>query len=337
MSPSVYEFEPVLGISPRDSVSLILHSAIIATVPSRMASSLISEASIASPMPPHLKHLKRVRPSRASDGKSEPHGHLDLILHACDTKGKESSLGQLPESIAALVVKHGLVPFVAKVPLLAPETREQWQEWGQEHWPMVWKVPEKTSMSHPPEATKEEEEYFKICMSRVLDLSPGSSNAALIVNPAAFTASSFHPDSPAWVAGGVHSDKNPLAHAVMEAVVGASVRDKKLWPISSLEEKKLASLEEDEGASSKRQKLEPPSMISPLVGSRPYMCTGYDIFIKREPCIMCAMALVHSRLARVIYCESDLSHGALGGAMKLHSKKSLNHHYHVYLLEQQKD
>ena len=45
---------------------------------------------------------------------------------------------------------------------------------------------------------------------------------------------------------------------------------------------------------------------------------------------MCAMALAHSRLARVVYAVEDPRHGALGGAFRLHAQRSLNHHYLVY-------
>jgi tRNA-specific adenosine deaminase 3 len=47
---------------------------------------------------------------------------------------------------------------------------------------------------------------------------------------------------------------------------------------------------------------------------------------------MCAMALLHSRVRRVVYCERDLQHGALGGSFRLHGEKSLNHHYQVFQL-----
>ena len=47
---------------------------------------------------------------------------------------------------------------------------------------------------------------------------------------------------------------------------------------------------------------------------------------------MCAMALVHSRLRRIIFCAPDAAAGALGGAFKLHAQRSLNHHYLVYHL-----
>ncbi len=65
-------------------------------------------------------------------------------------------------------------------------------------------------------------------------------------------------------------------------------------------------------------------------GGKPYLCTGYDCYTVREPCAMCAMALVHSRVRRVIYSVPDELFGALGGAFRLHGQRSLNHHYQVY-------
>jgi tRNA-specific adenosine deaminase 3 len=64
--------------------------------------------------------------------------------------------------------------------------------------------------------------------------------------------------------------------------------------------------------------------------SRPYLCTGFDIYVTREPCAMCAMALVHQRVRRVIYGISNKMVGSLGSKYRLHGQRSLNHHYTVF-------
>jgi tRNA(Arg) A34 adenosine deaminase TadA len=70
----------------------------------------------------------------------------------------------------------------------------------------------------------------------------------------------------------------------------------------------------------------PPAPAAP----KPYLCTGFDCYVAAEPCAMCAMALVHSRVRRVVFCEADPDRGALGGRFRLHGCRSLNHHYKVY-------
>ncbi|XP_064603582.1 probable inactive tRNA-specific adenosine deaminase-like protein 3 [Liolophura sinensis] len=60
-----------------------------------------------------------------------------------------------------------------------------------------------------------------------------------------------------------------------------------------------------------------------------YLCTNYDIYTTREPCVMCAMSLLHSRVQRVFYGKQQAS-GALGSCYKLHVQAGLNHHYEVF-------
>ncbi|XP_044745334.1 probable inactive tRNA-specific adenosine deaminase-like protein 3 [Coccinella septempunctata] len=63
----------------------------------------------------------------------------------------------------------------------------------------------------------------------------------------------------------------------------------------------------------------------------PYLCTGYEVYTVKEPCVMCAMALIHSRAKRVFY-RTPSAKGALGSLCKIHTIKDLNHHYEVFMV-----
>ncbi|MEY2483659.1 MAG: tRNA(adenine34) deaminase [Verrucomicrobiota bacterium] len=50
-----------------------------------------------------------------------------------------------------------------------------------------------------------------------------------------------------------------------------------------------------------------------------------DLYVTKEPCAMCAGALVHVRMRRVIFGCADARGGAAGSAMNLVQMLSLNH------------
>ncbi|KAG7189118.1 hypothetical protein KM043_008691 [Ampulex compressa] len=62
----------------------------------------------------------------------------------------------------------------------------------------------------------------------------------------------------------------------------------------------------------------------------PYLCTGYWVFLLKEPCPMCAMALLHSRVSRIFYGLPNPNVGILGSKAVLHAVPGLNHRYNVW-------
>ena len=53
--------------------------------------------------------------------------------------------------------------------------------------------------------------------------------------------------------------------------------------------------------------------------------TDCDLYVTKEPCAMCAGALVHTRIRRVIFGCADLAGGAAGSMMNLLQMPGLNH------------
>ncbi len=73
-----------------------------------------------------------------------------------------------------------------------------------------------------------------------------------------------------------------------------------------------------------------------------YRLVGCELFVTLEPCLMCAGAIMHARIARVVYGASDLKTGACGSVLNAfgdlaalnttacsHQPVRLNHHAEV--------
>ena len=54
--------------------------------------------------------------------------------------------------------------------------------------------------------------------------------------------------------------------------------------------------------------------------------TDCDLYVTKEPCVMCAGALVHVRMRRVVFGCADLRSGGAGGIINLLQHPALNHH-----------
>lgn len=57
-----------------------------------------------------------------------------------------------------------------------------------------------------------------------------------------------------------------------------------------------------------------------------YRLVGCELFVTLEPCLMCAGAIMHARIARLVYGARDLKTGACGSVLDAFAQASLNHH-----------
>ena len=60
-----------------------------------------------------------------------------------------------------------------------------------------------------------------------------------------------------------------------------------------------------------------------------YRLPGCELFVTLEPCAMCAGAILHSRISRVVYGARDLKTGVHGSVVDLFAVERLNHHTEV--------
>lgn len=60
-----------------------------------------------------------------------------------------------------------------------------------------------------------------------------------------------------------------------------------------------------------------------------YRLVGCTLYVTLEPCAMCAGAIQHARIARLVYGASDPKTGACGSVVNLMAETRLNHHTDV--------
>ena len=56
-----------------------------------------------------------------------------------------------------------------------------------------------------------------------------------------------------------------------------------------------------------------------------YRLPGCELYVTLEPCVMCSGAMLHARLARVVFGASDPKTGACGSVLNLFDQPALNH------------
>jgi tRNA(adenine34) deaminase len=61
-----------------------------------------------------------------------------------------------------------------------------------------------------------------------------------------------------------------------------------------------------------------------------YRLTGAELYVTIEPCQMCVGAMIHARIARVVYGAPEPRAGAIESAMRAHEHPALNHRMEAF-------
>ncbi|KYO41252.1 probable inactive tRNA-specific adenosine deaminase-like protein 3 [Alligator mississippiensis] len=291
--------EPVLSELESRGVELV--SAYAAPILLKAETSrLVQELALALPLT-GLPHLKRVR-ARATG--------LEVLVCLAED-------GAIPQTLAQLlphsrVHTHGLgEPFLVRVPARPPLTRRQFEE-AAAHWPTAFHENKRTSRALDGTLFTAQE---CVSMARHMEqaLDAACHGAELGMVPAGVAVVDPATGCVLAVGHDCRRGLHPLLHAAMVGI-------------------DLVAHGQGGGAYSYRDfascSFQPLVDGSPHEGL-PYICTGYDMYLTREPCAMCAMALVHARIRRVFY-GVPAPQGALGSCYHMHSRRDLNHRYEVF-------
>jgi len=60
-----------------------------------------------------------------------------------------------------------------------------------------------------------------------------------------------------------------------------------------------------------------------------YRLTGCELYTTLEPCAMCAGAMIHSRISRLVYAAADPKAGAAGSVLEVVNHPQLNHQMQI--------
>lgn len=287
--------------APEDHRELELLDVWTTVIPAQVSNALLSKLREELPEEKHsLNHIRRVMKEKEEDSV------IYLRIVAC-------SVDCIPDKNTVESIIQGPVDK-RQVSKYQAYTKEQAVEWSKlSCWPIMWRG---NPAAIPTELSTKDQSLIIQNLKTLAQLSKTHEKtelpiATLIVDPNTDKILISTIDS--RIKSG-----NPIQHSVMQAVHAA------------------AELEAD-----RRLRSSPPSSMSESTDSlnstleeNNYLCLNLDVYTTHEPCAMCAMALVHSRIGRLIYIKSSSLTGAIeptsGAAYSVHWNKQLNWTYQAW-------
>ncbi|KAF9899752.1 adenosine deaminase, tRNA-specific 3 [Linnemannia zychae] len=342
---------PEAEVKPLETVDVY-----IATIEPKQTNEVIKFIRSKLPATQGLDHIKQIRKTTTDAGAVK----LDIVL--C----QESALStqDLDQQLQLAGLNSIVTPRVHGVPKYPPLTRDQF-----ELWKAAWPTTFREDTNRHPEISDKDEAVIMEHIQSVWNYSAEATSkgelpiVAMIVDPLTQTVLAAAHDTRT-------STGHILNHAVMNCVAAVAKRERDnceshsaghrhphshdlgdhpanstspatgteagaeptILPVCG-EKRKKNALGEDELSTSATSPLSTEGRVGDdeiKRAKKAYLCTGYDVFLTHEPCVMCSMALVHSRVGRVFYTVPMASSGGLGSQHKIHSHPNLNHHFFVY-------
>ena len=213
--------------------------------------------------------------------------------------------------------------YSLEIPMMPPASQEQAQEWTKKYWPTVYKRQNPYGPQHNiiTDATEDimamVETYMDVAITvgqSAMAQGMGKSIGAVIVDRSAkkdgeVIAAAGDARWHGTQAGSDLQPGQPMAHAVMRAI--GMVARKRRSKGSDMHSKQISFESKQSAIDFPVTKLEHEYCALTDLGQGGYLCLDFEIYITHEPCIMCSMALLHSRFGRVVFGTQMPSTGGL--------------------------
>lgn len=202
--------------------------------------------------------------------------------------------------------------FSVTVPALAPISAEQAAQWSDEYWPISYKNTNPYG-PHPSLVQRNTDEIqsnagtwlalAKLAGKQIAELSVGEPLGVTVVDHTKPTpeiiavAGDCRWRSPTGAVESHSGTGNVMAHAVMRAI--AMVAKKRLRVAGT----DPAYLDRSLFCDSPLTQVEKTYYVKDNIASSGYLCVDLDIYLTNEPCVMCSMAILHSRFRRCVFSK----------------------------------
>ena len=275
-------------------------------------------------LPPHLDAADQTKPYSTDQNTAKdikPEQRKDT-LHFLVCAASALSVEHISTRLSVCCPSSPLLRTI-KVPLLPPISAEQAEKWSWDYWPTVYKNtnpfgPHPSIVARAEKQISQEAGYY-IGLAR----SAGAAIASALKgrNIGAVVVDRENPQNPKvialagdarWnmVSASTESDSgNVMGHAVMR-VIGLVAR--KRQKRSEASSRGVAgdtshTAFADEPLTELERSVDESTTLEP--GG--YLCLDLEIYLTHEPCVMCSMAILHSRFGRVVFEERMPKTGGL--------------------------
>ena len=241
--------------------------------------------------------------------KDEALSHLKRVKRQQQLKGSppkkkakvdlEVLLGRHENEFSSLVENYNLQVQRKLVPGRPAESTQELEDFNA-IWPTIF-FHKNTEEHKEKELALSETEITQMVRGMELAVADG----AVIINPESDSVMSRSQNE--WLLQSQASN-NPLCTPVLSAIQGVSRMERK------------AAMGHGMGSDDFR--------------NGQYLCTGYDIYLRKEPDVFEAMALVHSRMRRVVFGVPNAEDGGVRGtgeASAVHCLPATNHRFRAFV------